>query len=278
MTDTNVDLEQALSLIAEDSSEQVRRQLLAFRCYLRDLIMLHQGAVENMNVNQTPYLNFLVHLQDLFISKPGNRVVLVTFNYDLLLDDAIMGLGENIAFGQNLTGYQSNAKYHYYKPHGSIDWMRVAQSASLRPAGKTWLEAINHLDEDEEEMGFEMCGEVATNTLDRLRAVPAMAPPLAQKAYFQCPTRHLVNLWKDASATDMVITIGWRAKESHFVPRLFKSLPEGIRCGVVGASEFGTMDVTRTLQAAGGRVSNRIAVGFDAFSRDAKLIKEYLPS
>jgi hypothetical protein len=54
----------------------------------------------------------------------GQRLCLITFNYDVLLERAC-----RIVFGHrydNMDAYQAPDGLHVYKPHGSVDWAQAA--------------------------------------------------------------------------------------------------------------------------------------------------------
>ena len=71
----------------------------------------------------------------------------------------------------------------------------------------------------------------------RIGVVPAIAIPVVSKSSFECPEEHLNVLLKSLSEVTKIMTIGWRAKEEHFLDLLSKQPGQGARVMVVANDE-----------------------------------------
>jgi hypothetical protein len=106
---------------AEANEDQERkRQLFSIRYYLHDLLL----TVSTEWLKQTSDVtNYVVLLDQIRHFSTGNDpVCLVTFNYDLLLDRALLSFGYKTVSLERC--FEAHPTLKLFKPHGSVDWAR----------------------------------------------------------------------------------------------------------------------------------------------------------
>ncbi|HZW96121.1 MAG TPA: hypothetical protein VFF64_24465 [Candidatus Eremiobacteraceae bacterium] len=95
------------------------KQLAAIRYYLHRMLWRCQLSWANEHRGITNYLTFLDAI-DRWRYENGEQVCFVTFNYDTMLEEAMIQLsGWRFT---NLNVYTSQPDYKLIKLHGSIDW------------------------------------------------------------------------------------------------------------------------------------------------------------
>jgi SIR2-like domain len=207
-------VEEVLEEIANEATTYSRRkiQLLAIRYYIKTAIDECIGGWLR-DVDESTNYRVLLDLIQQF--KPdAEAVLLVTFNYDCLLENALTHeLGYKF---DRIDDYPaSNRRFPLFKLHGSTDWARFVKSKrepypNLIQKAETleFLEVV--LKEDE-----------ATSSKDfGWGYVPAIAVPVQTKQTFECPTFHCDQLEKYLPRVTKILTIGWRGLEEHFIKML----------------------------------------------------------
>jgi hypothetical protein len=103
--------------------------------------------------------------------------------------------------------------------------------------------------------------------------LPAIAVPLASKAYFECPDTHTTQLKKCIPEVTRLLVIGWRATERHFLD-LWKGKTSQIQLATVvnGKRENG-LGAVKALAEVGIARIGALDLGFSQFvsSLDLKL-------
>jgi len=118
-----VGVEQLLQKYQEEASSDERRyqQLAAIRYYLQRILGSEQQSEwDSVHGGVTNYKTLLEELRHWRLSS-GEKVCLVTFNYDTMLEAASVILGVHI---QNISDYVSNETCKIIKLHGSVHWVR----------------------------------------------------------------------------------------------------------------------------------------------------------
>ena len=226
-------VEQELEKIRDLSRDQehLPRQLLAVRYYLRDLI---EETVRRWNEakpdKMTNFTRLLTGLEPWRQQRSRDlshyeRVAIVTFNYDTLLDDALTNLLPSFRL-RSIDDYISDVRYELFKLHGSVNWWReargeiianrewTANQGSASPP-TTWAPTMFDPPGRYTETGnFFMSGGGMC-----LPCVPCLALPIATKgvADFACPETHLSELTLLLPQVTDVLIIGWRGIEDHFL-------------------------------------------------------------
>jgi hypothetical protein len=158
---------------------------------------------------------YLVDL--IYRDEPNREALLVTFNYDLMIEWALEHLGYEFA---SMSDYTANPM-KLIKLHGSTNWGRVAgpwldnfeqpEAALLRDP----MAAIANMEEE----FVVIRGTEADN--GRL-LLPALAVPMRDKDTFECPAEHIRLLNDALPSVRRLLVIGWRGAD----PKLLSLIAE----------------------------------------------------
>lgn len=191
---------------AENGDEGTARQLMALRFYINDIIKACSAQwleLSSRVTNQAVLLNIVQRWR-----VPANeKVLLVTFNYDLMLENACLA-----ALGwspQNLDDYAFTNPYRIFKPHGSVNWARLARLGENASPERLIQEAPRLEMTD----FYAMAGDPANG----YSVVPAIAVPTITKSVFECPSDHVEELRRRLPEVDRLLVVGWRAQEQSFL-------------------------------------------------------------
>jgi hypothetical protein len=201
------------------------RQLAAIRYYLRDLIHWCQGQWRVVTRGVSNYGTILDQVR----SHP--KVSLVTFNYDTMIEEALVDLRVRI---DSMDGYLADRQFKLFKLHGSIDWV---QRASFKGRGRDhrWnsaAEIIDYAPDLEPTTNFDRFGNGSLPTVLQvpdvvvrlIPLIPALAIPTAVKSTFICPRDHLETLREAIPQVTRILIVGWKAAEQHFLELLAQGL------------------------------------------------------
>jgi hypothetical protein len=208
-----------------DHNMETKRQLLALRFYLREAIANHtQGWIQDITF--TNYGRLLRRIGD-WRQETGERVALVTFNYDLMLDSALVDqIGQGDPFTEPAR-YVSRTDWQLCKLHGSTNWWRKMPIADPGLPFDNASTAIG--------MGHELNlggGEVVRAGIpdgpwhpvesDGRAAlyVPALAVPTTGKSTFETHPSHVEAFDAAVPQVDRLLIVGWRGMEDHVLERL----------------------------------------------------------
>jgi len=194
-------LETALAEIAERAQHSLerRRQLVAFRFHLWQLIAEEvDRRCMAATAGQTHYMSLLNHLLDLQQSI-GQRVLLATFNYDILLDSTVRDVITVWRLDGGFDSYIERPDFRLFKLHGSTTWARRFEANT---AGMSGSLAHDFFIQRAYEQGDHLGDLVAHAPDERVGPngevdLPAMAVPVANKKTFECPDRHMWALKQD---------------------------------------------------------------------------------
>jgi hypothetical protein len=211
-------LEDYLSSLSEraqhgNSIELRKKELNEIQLYIRRLMLRCSEKYISSGSNYDLYLHEL--------SDMAGNGILVTFNYDTLLERSLEKSLD--VFGRrirNMEHYLAD-RFPIIKPHGSCNWV-VGSEGSIQ-------------------------------ILDRplISKPAAMALPLPSKE-FVCPVEHMSLLSSMLPEIERINVIGWRAREDHFMKLLKKGLGKRdtpIRLLVVNSSPDGCKEVVDTFVA-----------------------------
>ena len=143
----------------------------------------------------------------------------MTFNYDLMLENAMFTLGREINYVED---YINSANYKVFKIHGSVNWGRLIVRSPF--------EISNLSDEDVIKMVIKYAALIRTDGVsdeyvirseksqrhDKLPLFPALALPIRGKAEFVLPAGHLSRLKECIQKVSKLLVIGWRATINIF--------------------------------------------------------------
>lgn len=234
---TSTPLEEELTRLfgERDTNDARHRQFAALRFYLRRIIARRTRDFMAFTAGVTNYVELLGRIEDWRLSH-SERVALVTFNYDTILDEAFKDTWDHdpsVQPGSELPGYIANNDVQLFKPHGSWNWGRRIEglspgSADDQRAIMSNARGLTLADDFEIVAGLAdlQIGEphpllpVRSLRDARYLVMPAIAVPLAEKLEFECPPAHIHALEKvmgEESKVTHVLVIGWRAGEEHFL-------------------------------------------------------------
>ena len=206
-------------------------------------------------------------------TRDADPVGCVSFNYDTLLERAVYRVhGERLSTLEEFVGGDA---VRVYKPHGSVEWRQRARwdMNEMAPADEAihWaIDAANVL-RWEEEYSIEDPDDpdhYQEAEDPRTLWLPALAIPARRKAAFTMPAAHMQALRTDLAKVTIVVAVGWRAREQHFLA-LPKCMPHGAaELVVVAESEMSAQATTDALWSTGR--FRRYALASNGFSNFAK--------
>ncbi len=243
-------------------------QLAAVRYYLHHVLWQIGNRWKSTHKGITNYKTLLDDLER-WRSQSGEKICIVTFNYDTLLELSIPpALQLTIS---DLPDYISNTNYKIIKVHGSVNWgrelnMRIGDLMNRN----VWQVAYEYIDRAAE-LNFGDRYHISTEypiawgkrqfDTDRFPLFPAIALPLVQKTSFECPEDHLRTLREALPDVTKILIIGWRGTEEHFLTLLREHLKNPptimiVASGLDEASQVGSdlmkMGIGRGFVAANG--------------------------
>lgn len=198
-------------------------QLAAIRFYLREVLWRLGERWLSDCAGATNYSTLLGTLYD-WEATSRESLTLVTFNYDTLLEHAIVnstGFDPRSSNSADLDGYLWIPHgIRLFKPHGSINWARPV--SRVMPDG-TSLDSLTSMIFAADRLSFDSRFEIVTqwnqptSRYVECLPFPALAIPVDVKDSFECPDRHIEELKHCLAEADRVVLIGWRAAEATFL-------------------------------------------------------------
>lgn len=213
--DSGQQLEGVLAELQQTTSTYplVTSQLMAVRYYLRDLIEDTSTQWSRECSGATTYADF-VNQVNAWSHRSGRLVNYITFNYDRLLEDALLNL--NLRF-DDLEDYIRPPEIgapNIIRPHGSVSWYEALDpgrpSTPHFSAEEVIQKAAQLLPTNNLTIGPPLVGPYA----------PALAIPVNNKQEYVCPERHVNTMREILRATKFLLIIGWRGTEQHFCEEL----------------------------------------------------------
>jgi hypothetical protein len=149
--------------------------------------------------------------------KGDDPVCLVTFNYDSLLDNALLSFGYN---PQNdlERHFDAHPTLKLFRPHGSVNWSRLVD---LPPGTRRQPDQLIE-QADNFNLTEKYVVAVATDPHQFFNfetpIVPAIAIPVQTKTddTFEWPKSHRDYLEELLPHVTKILIVGWQAKEAHF--------------------------------------------------------------
>jgi hypothetical protein len=250
-TDIEAYLQNQFEKAEEYNSVEIKKQLVNMRFFLQDLFF---KISENLRNAGPSNLKLLIDLIYDYTLRTKEDVLIVSFNYDLLLEYELANL-----YGAYGGGFDISQYLHYkiklIKPHGSCNWSTVFKKTmsfmqSNTVAGNLWTgnftdtELIKHLEniyltDSPNNDSVEYGGERV-----RRYKFPQIHIPMKGKDGFNMPKDQIDYLKDYLPKVDEILIVGWKGSEDHFNKTLQEHLVDRpIRIQVVnGYQKNGVMD------------------------------------
>jgi hypothetical protein len=231
-------LETALQDLQSKARDYPRglQQLAAVRYYLQ--LVMWQCGNDWMQVSQgvTNYKTLLDYIER--SNGKNEPVCLVTFNYDMLIEDALRDFGLQI---KTFEDYTSQHKfYRVFKVHGSVNWARVVETEVITPNPKDHWSVVHEFIRRVAELRitnkFLLSPGIPTAVVGTLPVFPAIAIPVEKGKSFECPPALIEELTELLPHVTKLLIVGWRASEEHFLGLLRNQLRRGVPMHVVAGS------------------------------------------
>jgi len=229
-------VEEILESLQEEGKDnpESQREFASVRYYLCELLhKVTEGWLEKTNrvTNYAPLLRDVLRF-----NRSPEPVCLVTFNYDLLLENALFTFNFKLNTPELHLG--SHPILKLFKLHGSTNWSRLVKGQHgnrLQPQ-----HIIEQADTIKVSDTFVLANATEVNDMFKFEdpIFPAIAIPVQTKSerYFECPHAHLTYLGQMLDNVTKILIIGWQAREAHFLQMLKPKLPLLRQIMVVGAN------------------------------------------
>jgi hypothetical protein len=262
--DGSESIERRLELLQSEGKHdpERKRQIAAIRYYLHMAIWeCEYSWSENVAHGITNYVTLLDQLRR---SRPnGETVLLVSFNYDRMLERALTSVG---VITNTLQDYISH-DFKLFKVHGSVHWAREIDTKIDGIRERNVWDVANELIQRVADLNiserFRMnADDHPIGKFEDIPLFPAIAIPVETKSKCECPSDHLECLLGHLKKVSRILLIGWRASETHFITLLRNSLSSGVRIQVVsGTKEGAEQTLSRMIDAGVADSTQGIAVG-----------------
>ncbi len=196
------------------------RYIAAIQFYLRDILYKVGTAWQREEAaGVTNYSTLMGMLYEWQINHSNDPVVLVTFNYDRMLDEARIPFSGRP--GQ-INDYIDTSDFPLLKPHGSVDWFVEVEDLP-RGEGAAYYDPGTQFLTDSAPWSITDAYHVINNPEpDLFRGerwiAPVVAIPVQRKETdsFAFPRPHLDFLRKAIAQVTNLLILGWSGRENHF--------------------------------------------------------------
>jgi hypothetical protein len=266
-TGVEIALERFVEYASAGDPETIRG-LLAIRYYIRQVITQCARDWSSKYGNVTNY-RMLFNQIERWRRGHQDQGLLVTFNYDWLLDAALASSGRSL---DSIESFVSRDEYRLIKAHGSIDWMR--------DLGNLRAQSPHAIIELAPEIDF-TSGKIVIGSVNGITsALPAIAIPTQSKTSFECPPEQIEALKGWLPEVDRILIIGWRAQERHFLELCTRHLAEktDVEVLVVSESPESARATISTLMKhlPAACMHPSVAAGFSRFAASDKSVETWL--
>jgi hypothetical protein len=269
-------LEAALQDLQAEADHYPRglRQLAAVRYYLQMIIAQGCAAWSSHTRGVTNYRRLLDQIER--THRPGEPVCIVTFNYDTLLEEALIDFDFDIRDFWDYT--QRHAFYRIFKVHGSVNWAHILKNkiesdnaTDPEVVAREWIRRAAELEFTDEYVLKPYNGQ-SIAVIGGRPAFPAIAIPVERGKTFECPPSQIEELKTLLPRTSKLLVIGWRATEEHFLELLKVHAKAGVRPAnfhlrVVSGTQTDAEDARdRILRAIGRRTGDNYTINSEGFT------------
>ena len=226
-----------------------RTQLTAVRYYLNYMLSRCQSVWTSQVTKGVT--NYQTMLDQIAVQRAQDeKVCLVTFNYDTLLERAIIDSIDGVPLN-TIPDYIAS-DYKVIKLHGSINWAHPirnfkAQRSYSQELISDIIASARDLDVDAE--SYETVAEDPFRRSPLSPLYPALSIPVENKQDYECPQEHSKVLEQCLPQVTKILIIGWRASENLFLDTLTKGLTKNVQLTVVAGTERGADDIVRRVSA-----------------------------
>jgi hypothetical protein len=258
-------LERKLGRLQDEAvtDDERKRQLTAIRFYLQRTISRCVHTWEHDVAKGIT--NHATLFDQLRRARANETVLLVTFNYDLMIESALSSSFFKLSFS-DLPHYIQNDAIKLFKLHGSVNWAReidnnigdVEQRDPLAVAD----ELINMAPDLKISDRFRIVPDSQIGKSGDILIYPAIAMPVETKSAFECPSDHLNCLFGHLGKVSKVVTIGWAAQDQHFLKELKDRLAQEISIYVCAGKQHAKTVLDR-IRATGIRLRKEVAAEGD---------------
>lgn len=225
-------VEQVLEFFQEQgkNSPETLRELASvqfYLCELLDKMTVEWSRQTNGTTNYGPLIRDILEF-----NRTGEEVCLVTFNYDLLLEQSLYSFSFKRRTPQEHLDAHPTLKL--FKLHGSVNWSRTVEVAGMRLQPQALIEQAPDLQVSNKFVLANAATEWFQSTQGSI--FPAIAIPVQTKTedHFACPAAHREYLAQKLDWVTKILIIGWQAGEAHFLRMLRNKLPLLTHVMVVG--------------------------------------------
>jgi hypothetical protein len=241
------------------------RQLTAIRFYLQTMLsdcMVNWHQEIHGVTNYKTLMDQIRHER-----KPGEKVCLVTFNYDTLLEDALSIVNATPKSMRDYVG----GDYLVIKLHGSINW--VHQVDNFRgDVNKPPIQVVSEIIDEAPNLFFNPGHQPISATpliqrRDNPPFVPALSIPVEHKPGYECPAEHIQALEEILPTVTKVLVIGWRAADEPFLKLMAEKMVQVDRMMIVSSGETKANEIISRIRSAGVAAQQYLSAKGGGFSQ-----------
>jgi hypothetical protein len=213
------------------------QELAAVRCYIHGAVRECEIQWRSATRGITNHLSLLREIER--AHRSSQPVILVTFNYDTLLEDALDHLGLGIKTMEDYT--ERNTLFRLFKLHGSVNWSQQVDINLSPNLNRNHVHSVlTHLIQtaipEQYSEKFILNDPSMTAFVDGRPVFPAIAIPVARKNAFCCPEVLITQLNALLPQVTKVLVVGWRGAEEHFLQLLARYLRRDVFISIVAGN------------------------------------------
>jgi SIR2-like domain len=250
---------------------QRQRELAAIRFYLQQAIWSSEAAMVSHAAGVSNYTSLIRYIEEFRQSE--EPVILITFNYDTLIEAALSLHFGDFNFGTT-DDYVRRSSYKLFKLHGSVNWGHFIEDDAridVHQPAEHLRKAIIDLADDIRYRNNQFTVLDGPNVkVEDWLYLPAISIPVQQKSHFSCPQEWLPQLDTLLDGVSNLLVIGWRGGEEHFLERVVPVLNKNaeFHLSVVSHTATSANETQIRLRGAGLRLAQEASLfggGFTNF-------------
>ena len=244
-------VEQVLSRFESEAEGYPERhkQLAAIKYYLHYALWECQQYWRSEHNGITCYKTLLDQIEK-WRYRAKERVCLVTFNYDTMLEEALREFF-HLKLGHLDHYLFEHDGYTIIKLHGSLNWGRELDTTFVPGTVPTTDLIIESAAQLQISTRYRIVNSHPMLVQDGHVLFPALAIPVENKDSFECPDYHVKALRDSLSDVNKILTIGWRAKEADFLEMLQTLGPRPRRLMIISGSQTYAKETYQNLAGQG---------------------------